>query len=107
MRSDIKKKWIAALRSGEYEQGMDELRPTENSYCCLGVLACVMGEEWVRDGDSDSFYLENHEAFCELPDRLEVAASLATDQDVLSTMNDTGSTFEEIADYIEGNEPDD
>ena len=38
MRQEVKKKWIAALRSGEYKQGRESLRPTENTYCCLGVL---------------------------------------------------------------------
>ena len=41
-----RKKWIAALRSGEYEQGVKQLcRKTEQGYeyCCLGVLCEVLG----------------------------------------------------------------
>lgn len=38
MNPDIKERWIAALRSGEYEQGTATLRGTDGKYCCLGVL---------------------------------------------------------------------
>ena len=34
----IKKQWVAALRSGSYKQGMEELRPTPDTFCCYGVL---------------------------------------------------------------------
>lgn len=37
----VKAKWVAALRSGKYEQGAGYLK-TGNTYCCLGV-ACVIG----------------------------------------------------------------
>jgi hypothetical protein len=37
------KLWIAALRSGEYEQCQSELQ-TGGSYCCLGV-ACRVAEK--------------------------------------------------------------
>lgn len=33
------RKWIAALRSGQYTQGTGTLRNDKNQYCCLGV-AC-------------------------------------------------------------------
>lgn len=39
MNQDVKQKWIAALRSGDYKQTREQLRRNgENSYCCLGVL---------------------------------------------------------------------
>jgi|TARA_R110000765_G_scaffold340353_1_gene430437 hypothetical protein len=55
-------KWVAALRSGEYDQGTDGLQ-TEGGYCCLGV-ACDLymketgNGEWLppalwESGDSD------------------------------------------------------
>ena len=34
------KAWIAALRSGKYQQGFGYLNKNEN-YCCLGVLADI------------------------------------------------------------------
>jgi hypothetical protein len=38
VRADIKAQWVAALRSGEYEQGKMRLRSADDKYCCLGVL---------------------------------------------------------------------
>lgn len=39
MYKEIKKQWVDALRSGEYEQGRFRLRnPDTNKFCCLGVL---------------------------------------------------------------------
>jgi hypothetical protein len=37
MNPDIKAQWVAALRSGEYQQGRSLLR-REECFCCLGVL---------------------------------------------------------------------
>ena len=42
MNELIADKWVKALRSGEYPQGVDALQST-NSFCCLGVL-CKVGE---------------------------------------------------------------
>ncbi len=45
-RKDLLTKWIAALRSGKYEQGKGKLKRTcngETSYCCLGVLCEIAG----------------------------------------------------------------
>lgn len=42
MKKEIKAKWIAALRSGEYKQGHGRLLSINNKdeqcFCCLGVL---------------------------------------------------------------------
>ena len=40
----VKRKWLAALRSGKYKQG-DSLmyNKNDNSYCCLGVLCEIEG----------------------------------------------------------------
>lgn len=51
MNKEAKKKWVAALRSGEYQQTRDVLRAGNyRSYCCLGVLcdlhAKETGNEW-------------------------------------------------------------
>lgn len=37
MNADVKAQWLAALRSGEYEQ-TDGYLHNDNGYCCLGVL---------------------------------------------------------------------
>lgn len=51
MKPEIKTKWVAALRSGEYTQASGEL--VENAatkrFCCLGVLSDLSAiGEWVN-----------------------------------------------------------
>jgi len=48
MKKNIKKKWLAALKSGKYKQGQEWLVQTEENgktYCCLGVLCHL----WARE----------------------------------------------------------
>lgn len=55
MRRSIKNRWVAALRSGEYQQGQGYLcqvthpnTPEEGKrYCCLGVLCDLAVQEGV------------------------------------------------------------
>lgn len=42
-------KWIEALESGKYPKTVGQLKK-DNGYCCLGVLACVLGKELDDDG---------------------------------------------------------
>jgi hypothetical protein len=44
MKADIKSKWLAALRSGQYEQTDMRLRH-DGGYCCLGVLCDLYSQE--------------------------------------------------------------
>jgi hypothetical protein len=47
MNSELKAKWVEALRSGEYKQAEGKLHDTKNdAFCCLGVLCKVMGAEF-------------------------------------------------------------
>jgi hypothetical protein len=105
--TEPQKLWIAALRSGKYEQAQDKLQDGDG-FCCLGVCAKVYedtefgfvgregneiagdtlsGQPGVRDWSglhhavADGF---NH------PDGLS-----------LVEMNDRGQTFHEIADELE------
>lgn len=41
MPKELKEKWFAALRSGEYQQGYGKLFDG-TGYCCLGVLQMVV-----------------------------------------------------------------
>lgn len=45
MPKELKEKWMAALRSGEYEQGRDILHDGKGAYCCMGVLQMVVDGE--------------------------------------------------------------
>jgi len=49
MKKGIMKKWVNALRSGEYDQCSGKLAKRDNeknsdSFCCLGVLCNIMQE---------------------------------------------------------------
>ncbi len=56
MDPELKKKWVAALRSGEYKQGRNRLhRKVDNSFCCLGVLCEVAGYQ-KEEGEMGNVY---------------------------------------------------
>jgi hypothetical protein len=117
MNSQIKQQWIEALRSNEYEQTTAYLR-TQQGYCCLGVLCDLYAwehddVEWDRSNNGNSY--EFLDAYQALPDKVMKWAGLShadpyyvvADEETgernihLSTVNDNGSTFEEIAQLIE------
>ena len=93
--------WTDALESGDYIQGSGCLKYTsessgETQFCCLGVLAEIMGldyEEADRDGKE-----ENSNVYDDMARALINVQINSVD---LITMNDTGETpFVEIAKYI-------
>lgn len=122
MNPELKQKWIDALRSGEYRQCSHALRK-EDSYCCLGVLADLVGGKWERpeipleDGTHRFVYNEygNNEI---LPKSLVKEYELnggcvlielpfnwngyyEGEEVSLSELNDGGADFETIARVIE------
>lgn len=62
MNEDVKKKWVKALRSGEYKQGQFQLRPSTENFCCLGVLCDLAEKEGIgswrsfKEADAYAFY---------------------------------------------------
>ena len=69
MKPEVKKKWIDALRSGEYTQGRHMLQSEVGTFCTLGVLidlavqdgVCSWGDTKDRDneiinGDTSKYY---------------------------------------------------
>lgn len=102
-----KKRWVDALRSGEYEQGTGGLRSTADKFCCLGVLTdpCIkegFTDEW-EIADEDWWKAEDHAG--NLPiSAAEVARAYwpsIPGAGSLFTLNDDGLPFEKIADLIE------
>ena len=86
MDAGLKAKWIAALRSGEFKQGVGAYQ-TGNEYCCLGVL-CVVGGMPISALDRDDYNF--------------VDSAVGHDRAVqLASMNDSGATFSQIADWLE------
>ncbi len=113
MKPEIKARWVAALRSGEYKQGQKMLKNLDGSFCCLGVLcelhAKETGTEWELGDSGNPCYLE-HTAL--VPQEVKEWAGLdycaggnvqiGLQRDYLPAQNDIGKTFEQIADAIEG-----
>jgi hypothetical protein len=120
MNEEIKEQWVNALRSGEYTQGTGRLatiRPDHIEYCCLGVLCelAVKNGLAVKSVQSNSFFRYyspnniNDSNTATLPNCVLEWAELkdrqgwSTNEDSLTSLNDHGKSFEEIAQVIEAN----
>lgn len=69
MNKDLKVKWLADLRSGNYQQARSVLRNfdrelQQESFCCLGVLCKTAGAVWQEWNRSDE---DIHEYFQSVP----------------------------------------
>jgi hypothetical protein len=64
MNPAIKQRWVAALKSGQYQQGRTALRYRDN-FCCLGVLCDIAVHDgvarWSKMADDDYFCLDEAE----------------------------------------------
>ncbi len=124
MKPEIAKLWVAALRSGTYQQGQGRLRGGGNCFCCLGVLCDLHSKEtgiqWEDEGNGrhgcmdDAFYISSTTS---LPDEVKAWAGASScnpsvpsswGQINLAVLNDgpeAGAVaplnFNQIADLIE------
>lgn len=109
--------WLTALRGDDYDQTKSVLHDT-TGFCCLGVQCDVLGVKWIGSTASEVFATEN--ASMQMPTFKELGHEILAvmqqkttfhpDDDnegtldvmgALSWHNDKGSTFDEIADWIE------
>lgn len=124
MNKRIKAKWLAALRSGEYNQGRHRLKHTfsgkdpfscgkklkKPTFCCLGVLCDLEKKgKWVEtnpDAPEDVFFEFENEKSDETPPvtLLKKVGLCGEAIDELVTLNDDKrARFKKIADFIEKN----
>lgn len=111
MKTEIAKKWIAALRSGEYRQAKGRLRDG-SSFCCLGVLCNVHAQEFpdiAKRQRQTNAYIgaekvppEEVMEWSGLNERNPVVRFWEMERS-LAELNDEGESFETIADLIEEN----
>jgi hypothetical protein len=99
---DFKRKWIEALRSGEYKQGKYTLFDKDNnSFCCIGVACTIYNNNTIihRNG-----FLPNGDyGYAALPAAI-AGGSCNTKVARLISMNDEeGKSFSQIAGWIEEN----
>lgn len=113
----VKQLWIDALRSKKYQQNFGVLK-SKNGYCCLGVLCDLYNietgqGEWEKDtplnfikfstfneGDNTKYLPEDVVQWAGL-NNYNPTVILDNISKTLASLNDEGSSFEEIAKVIE------
>lgn len=117
MKKHIAKKWVAALRSGDYKQGKSALRGTDSkdrtTFCCLGVLCNLHAQahpKIAKTQTNPEIYLGEMDF---LPEEVREWAGMKTNdgsygeethwgpESDLANDNDAGVSFKKIADIIE------
>lgn len=126
MNQDVLKKWVAALRSGKYNQGEGHLGMTDEDgdehFCCLGVLCELALDEGIPNlnrefnGDALRYFYNDREDFLPTPvmewagfhDKNPGIPYIQVEEESdevydkpLSELNDEGLSFTAIADIIE------
>jgi hypothetical protein len=111
MLNENAKKWVAALRSGKYKQGKGKLHDVDDKYCCLGIackVAMENGVELNKKYNADDLWYTYDGKSTYLPSsvllwlRLRNGRGGCPDYSTdLAAYNDTGITFNQIADIIE------
>lgn len=100
MNAELKAKWIAALRSGDFKQATGILQANgrdEPSFCCLGVL-CKVNEPLLENVNTTSVF-NGYKPIHNL-----VGSAILVDK--LIDLNDhERNSFAEIADFIEAHIP--
>jgi hypothetical protein len=128
MDAGIKARWIERLLSGEIEQGRDVLSRADGKKCCLGVLCDIAVDAGITEarstlGGPDEYYAKTaFDDFSDtgLPEAVSRWAGLPVSDEAaiinelggpevwipaarnsLAALNDSGLTFDQIADLIE------
>ena len=101
----FKEEWIAALRSGEYKQGKNQLNNRHSdTYCCMGVACVVAGHKKTLMNNADSFIdlgkYKNVPSIIKGDPRNSVVNSLVSMNDGVYQQQ---KSFNQIADWIQIN----
>lgn len=111
MNSDIRRRWVAALRDPESVQGRDALGTTSGKRCCLGVLCDLAVQDGVikppitKPGLSTVLHYDGN--YTMPSDTVRRWAELdANFAERLANLNDKGHTFAQIAEVIEAGDDD-
>lgn len=112
MTSQLKAKWVAALRSGDFTQGFGYLNRGNKQFCCLGVLCEVAGVRKELQSTHPSARGDDVPYGYWLEDKLGTLLRLGQvggafgqlDDNHLLHLNDSRAwSFEKIAEWIETN----
>ena len=102
LNRELMEKWVAALRSGKYEQTTEgvlcqyDVETESVSYCCLGVLQEIKSD--IKSQTEDDEELLNEDS---LKKFLGINAQDGFFQKTYAGWNDEGMPFSEIADELE------
>ena len=108
MKSEIKQKWLDALRSGKYKQSYGYLyNPNKEGiypvgYCCFGVLCEVTNIE--KDDKNEAYIFDGMKMYSRVPtgfcdlNQLDIC-------DLMSMNDSRNHNFKSIANFIEVNIP--
>jgi hypothetical protein len=102
MDKELKTKWVSALRSGEYKQGMDTLRDKDDNFCCLGVLCDLIDKTAWRPLSTCYRYIDSSGTLS-LQTRKSAGLHQGTLEQLVSMNDYKKLPFSEIADWIEVN----
>lgn len=103
----FKKQWLAALRSGNYKQGIGELQTKTGEFCCLGVACDITGPRTTR------FWAPNGHRKATIPLQTRDIPRVLKGTDnhwsptknpvvkFLAKHNDDGVSFKRIATWVE------
>ncbi len=114
MKEEIKKKWITALTDGSYRQTKGYLKD-KDGYCCLGVLCDLSVQDGVGKWHDivmmggatyQQFITRTEKSTALLPTEVMEWAGMSDScgsysKSVLTSLNDSGVSFEGIAEVIE------
>ncbi len=109
---EVKVRWLAALRSGQYQQGKGRLRSEDNEYCCLGVLCDLLEPEAWTLVQSEHRYAHRDGSVAFPPFEVTYKVLVGSTPPAswrtaaaafwrLARLNDDGQTFDAIATEIE------
>lgn len=110
MKPKIKAQWVAALRSGDYKQGIRRLRSAEDDFCCLGVLCNLHAQAHpeIAAKQSTKMSYMGRDALPHTDVYMWAGLSINAELTIGNLrgyspeyMNDQGKTFAQIADAIE------
>lgn len=116
MKKAMMEKWVKALESGQYQQGMEYLN-MEGNYCCLGVLCEITNIPKSQDGVFTNYSGSNCILTSTVQKKLDIKSDIGnfhgeevkwprgmkkfkTDASCLAELNDHGATFKQIAKFI-------
>ena len=111
---EFKVKWLEKLRSGEIEQGWAKLRSINDEFCCLGISCDIVDSEQWEEAVHGRYYFHRLGGGWEngFPSPDVLSEMFQTDKEgweggaeivssTLAGLNDSGASFERIADLID------